>query len=252
MRAKPAYALRLASLALLAGLATASHADTIGFRVGAYQWQPDYEGSVRSGGESVDLEQDLGFSDDDASVVFLALEHPVPLLPNVLLQHTRLDSDATAVLNRSFTFDDVTYNVNDQVTTSLDLTHTDLTLYYEILDNWMELDLGLTVRHFSNEVSIRSTSAGASSVDLSVTLPMVYAAARFNLPLSGLYVAVDGSGVSYSGDRLIDYRALIGYETGIGLGVEVGVRRFDLRYEDDNDEADIKTDGVYGQVFYHF
>jgi outer membrane protein len=252
MRTPSTRALRLPTLALLASFAAGSHADMLGFRIGAYSWQPDYEGTVRSGGEKVDLQRDLGYSDDDASVIFLALEHPVPVLPNVLLQHTQLDSSASTVLNRSFTFDDVTYSISDSVTTDVDLTHTDLTLYYEILDNWVELDLGLTVRHFSNEVSIRSATAGDSSADLSVTLPMVYAAARFNLPLSGLYIAVDGSGASYSGDRLIDYRALIGYETSIGLGVEVGMRKFDLSYEDDNDEANIKADGVYGQVFYHF
>jgi outer membrane protein len=240
-------------MALLGGATASAHADAIGVRAGAYWWNPDFDGTVKSGGEKVDINSDLGFSDDSANVFFVAIEHPLPVLPNVLLQRTQLDSQATNALSRTFTFDGNTYTAADTVKTDIDLSHTDATLYYELLDNWLELDLGLTIRHFDNGVKIRAINAAKESkVDINATIPMLYASARFNLPLTGVYVAVDGNGVGYSGNTLIDYRAMVGYESPIGLGAEVGVRNFDLKYEDGNDRADVRLDGVYAEVFYHF
>lgn len=238
---------------LLSGLSLPALADAIGFRAGAYAWAPDISGTVRAGGENVDLQDDLGFSDENANVFFIAVEHPIPLLPNVLLQHTKLEADTTQTLSRSFTFDDVTYTAAETVKADLDLSHTDATLYYEILDNWVELDLGLTVRLFDNGVKIESQATGEKAeLDFDSALPMVYAAARFNLPLSGLYVAVDGNGIGYSDSTLFDYRAMVGYESPIGLGAEIGYRTFDLNYEDGDDDGDVKIDGAFAQVFYHF
>lgn len=242
------------SLALLSGLsASTAMADALGVRAGAYGWHPDYDGTVKSGGESVDLKNDLGYTDANSNVFFIALEHPIPLLPNILLQHTQLDSSATNQLSRSFTFDDVTYNTTDTVNSDLDLSHTDATLYYEVLDNWVQLDLGLTIRYFDGGVKIRSVDTGENSkYDLTGPIPMLYASARFDLPLGGLYVAVDGNGIDYSGNSLIDYRAMLGYETKIGLGAEVGVRNFHLRYEDGNDKADVTANGLFAELFFHF
>lgn len=245
------YRISLAFTAVFGAMT--AHADAVGVHLGTYFWQPDYDGTVRSGGEKVDINRDLGLSDDDANVIFIAIEHPIPLLPNVMVQRTKLDTKATKGLTRTFTFDDVTYTASDTVKTDLDLSHTDATFYYELLDNWAEVNLGLTVRHFDDGVTIRALNAGKSSkADLNVTLPMLYAAAKFNLPLTGLYVAVDGNGIGYSGSTLFDYRALLGYESKIGLGAEIGVRNFDLNYKDGDDRANVRVDGAYAQVFYHF
>jgi outer membrane protein len=251
---RPRRRLQHTFLALALSLAGAAvYADNVGFRLGAYHWQPDFDGTVRSGGEKVDIHRDLGLSDDDANIIFIAIEHPIPLLPNVLVQRTQLDTKATKQLTRTFTFDGTTYTGTDTVKTDLDLSHTDATFYYELLDNWAELNVGLTVRHFDEGVKIRAVNNGKSSkVDLNATLPMLYAAAKFNLPLTGVYIAVDGNGIGYSGSTLLDYRAMLGYESPIGLGAEIGLRNFDLNYKDGDDKADVKVDGAYAQVFYHF
>ncbi|MDB6061963.1 MAG: hypothetical protein JWM78_2066 [Verrucomicrobiaceae bacterium] len=248
-------AARVAMLAIGMSAAAAMpvHADAIGVRAGFYGWNPDFDGHVKSGGDRVDLHNDLGIDDDNATVFYVAIEHPLPLLPNVLLQHTQLDTDATHQLSRTFTFDDTTYTAADTVKTNLDLSHTDATLYYELLDNWVELDLGLTIRHFDKGVKITALNAAKSStLDIDSTIPMLYASARFNLPLTGLYVGVDGNGIGYSGNTLFDYRAMVGYETKIGLGAELGVRNFDLKYKDGDDKANVKVDGMYAELFYHF
>jgi outer membrane protein len=239
---------------IIAGLAsvisTTASADFIGFEVGAYAWQQNYDGIVQSGTDIVDLEQQLGFDDETNNSYYVLLEHPVPVLPNVLLQHTELDISADSTTS-GFTFEGIDFS-GTTISSISDLSHTDITLYYEILDNWVSLDVGLTARIFEEGVEI-SSIAGDASLDIDQTIPLLYLAAKIELPLTGLYVSADANGIGYSGDSFIDYRINIGYETSIGLGAELGYRSFDLDYEDDDDEfADLTIDGAYVGVFYHF
>jgi outer membrane protein len=230
-----------------------AQADALGFSIGAYTWQQKIDGTVRSGGENVDLNHDLNFDSHHGNVYFAEFDHPVPILPNLRIQHTEMKSSETSTLNRSITIDNVTYANATDVHTALDLSHTDATLYYRPLDNWIKLRFGLTLRDFDNGVKIRSLSTGdTAKVDINAVIPMIYLAARFDLPLTGLYVGTDANAIAYSGSHLYDARINAGYETPIGLGVEGGYRRFELKYDHSGDHADITIDGVYAEVFYHF
>lgn len=241
------------SIGTIAATAQFAHADALGFSVGAYAWQQNISGSVRSGGDNVDLHNDLGFSDDHNNVYFAEFDHPVPVLPNIRIQHTRLSTSATSTLGRTISVDGVTYSASTRVQSDLDLSHTDATLYYRPLDNWVKLRIGLTLRNFDKGVKIRSTSTGdTAKVDINAVLPMLYLAARFELPLTGLYIGADANGIAYSGSHLYDTRISAGYETPLGLGIEGGYRRFQLQYDRNGDHADLTIDGAYAEVFYHF
>lgn len=243
---------------LVAGLGLclpmAASADFIGFRVGAYAWQQQFEGSVQDGPDSIDIEDTLGIDDETNTVLQLSFEHPVPIIPNIALSRTDLDVSARNTIDQSFTFDGETFFISDTITTNADLSHTDVTLYYEILDNWVSLDVGITARLFDEGVHIRSTTSDAK-LDIDGGLPMLYAAVKFELPLSGLYIGADANGISYKDSSVIDYKVNIGYETSFGLGVELGMRSFEIDYEDEDDSsenADLTIDGTYVGVFYHF
>lgn len=234
-------------------VAQLAHADALGFSIGAYTWQQNMDGTVRSGGENVDLKNDLNFDRHRDNVYFAEFDHPVPLLPNIRIQHTAMKTSEDATLSRTITVDDVTYAAATDVHTELDLSHTDATFYYRPLDNWIKLRAGLTLRNFDKGVQIRSLSTGdTAKINVNATLPMVYLAARFDLPLTGLYVGADANGIVYSGSHLYDARISAGYETPIGLGVEAGYRRFELKYDHSGDHADVTIDGAYAEVFYHF
>ncbi len=232
-------------------LSGAAAADLLGFRLGAYNWQADLEGDVRSGSERVNIERDLGFDDDNFTVFYAALEHPLPLLPNIAVARTDLDASARGRPGKTFDFDGTVFTPLDQVSTDLDLSHTDVTLYYELLDNVVSLDLGLTVRRFDEGVTLAAAGRRAT-LELDETLPMLYVAARVDLPFSGLYAGVDANAVRYSDNRLVDYRAHVGYITSFGLGLELGLRSFDLSYDDSDDEADITIEGAYGSLLFRF
>lgn len=245
----------LAASALVLCLPISSYADTLGFKIGANLWQQNYDGTIQAGtgGTKIDLETDLGFDDDSGANFYVAIEHPIPILPNIRLQHTELDITESNTLQRSITFNDVTYNVSADIKSVSDLSHTDATLYYEVLDNWASLDLGITVRVFNEGVKITDqTNGNSSSEDLDETLPMLYGAVKFDLPLTGLYVGGDVNWVAISDDSLLDAKINVGYETSFGLGIEAGYRSFDLEIEDDEDKANVTIDGAYAGLFYHF
>ncbi len=241
--------------AIALALPLGAAADTLGFYVGANSWQQDFEGSVLSSNSetfnTVDLQDDLGYDDETATSFYVALEHPIPIIPNLRLAQTEVEIREDTTFNRNIEFDGVTYGVSEPITSVSDLSHTDLTLYYEVLDNWVSLDLGLTARIFSEGFEVSSMSE-SSEFELDETLPMIYAAVKFELPLTGLYIGAQGNGISYSGDSVMDYSINLGYETSIGLGIEAGYRSFEIEYEDDNEKADITIDGSYIGLFYHF
>ncbi|MEX1670282.1 TIGR04219 family outer membrane beta-barrel protein [Zhongshania guokunii] len=235
---------RLIALAILAAsVSVSSQADIIGATAGAYMWKQSWEGDVKAGSQSIDMNDDLGYDDETGKSFYVALEHPVPVLPNIRLQHTSLDISETSQLSRTFTFDGDTYTNADSVNSTTDLSHTDGTLYYEILDNWVNLDVGLTVRMFDGEVRLAATGRD-SSIDIDAPIPMAYVNARFELPLTGLYASGLGNVIAYGDNKVTDMTLALGYELGV-LGLEIGYRNFDVQLEDDNEETNVTVDGYF-------
>jgi hypothetical protein len=78
------------SLALLLVLVFHAHADTVGIQAGIGVWQPDIEGSF--GISEVITAEELGLQGEDANIFYIALEHPVPVLPNIRISRTDLEA----------------------------------------------------------------------------------------------------------------------------------------------------------------
>jgi outer membrane protein len=244
----------LAALSATCCFAMPSSADTIiGLYGGAGQWQSDYSGEA--GSVAVSLE-DLNIRDESNNVFYIALEHPIPLLPNIKVQQVSLDTAATSTLSEGFVFDELAFPAGTEVVTKLDLSHSDATLYYEILDNWVNLDLGLTLRAFDGEASVSSIDAGLTeTVELDAIIPMAYGKAQFDLPLTGWSVSASANLVSYDGNELSDYSAALAYDSDVlivfDVGVEIGYRAMTLKLEEDLD-TDIELEGPYASVTFHF
>jgi outer membrane protein len=154
------------------------------------------------------------------------------------------------LLTRDIDFDGSVFRVSDDVSAEADLTHTDATFYYEVLDNWVSLDLGFSVRLFDGFVEIQSAAESARE-DLDEPIPMLYAKFRFDLPLTGLSVDAEANGIGYSGNTLIDASLRLAYESGIGLGVEAGYRSMRLELDEDI-EGDIDLSGLFAGINFHF
>jgi outer membrane protein len=248
--------LGLTLLISLLFLSSASYAvPLVDFNISASRWQADYSGEVGQGSETATLKE-LGFDSDDHNTITLVFKHPVPIVPNVRLQRTDLSTDADGTLVRSLTIDNITFTASEDVATKLDLSHTDVTLFYSPLDNWVKFDIGLTGRLFDGEVEVVGSTSGTENVKLDEWLPMAYVGARFELPLSGLYLDATLNMISYDGNSLTDFTTALGY-TNDGLGVdlfaELGYRSFSLEVDDINDlQGNIDIDGIYFTVGLQF
>ena len=239
--------------ALVATTIPLAHADTVlGVYAGFGSWDTTYDG--QAGDPSITL-KDLGVNDHKNKYYYIALEHPIPVLPNIRLEHADITSKQTATVSKTFIIDGTTFTANDTITSEFDLTHTDATLYYELLDNWINIDLGLTARKFDGFVYAKSkTTATEKKVNVDQTLPMLYGKVQFDLPFTGLSAGVEGNYVSYQGDKVTDYSAKISYlfDSVLDVGLEAGYRKFSLTVDDDDLQAKVNLKGPYAAVIAHF
>ncbi|MBY6221325.1 TIGR04219 family outer membrane beta-barrel protein [Marinobacter nauticus] len=232
------------SLALAAPLADA---DVLGVGANVSYWDSDFSGEVVNKDSAVDIEKDLNL-DSDSNANFTAFfEHPIPVLPNVRLNYTSISQSGRGEIGLE-AFDDIP--VGAEVKSDLDIDQLDVTLYYEVLDNWVNLDLGLTARRFDGELVLRdqtplSTKVSETSVD--AVVPMGYLAARFDLPLTGVSLGAEGNFISYSGDSLHDFNAYGQYEFAM-LQLRAGYRQMAIDYEDDDDKLDVEMSGPFASV----
>src|SRR5690554_4488511 len=167
-----------------------AQADVLGFGASIGYWDSDLSGKAAKDGDRVDVEDELDLSNNTEANLSAFLEHPIPVLPNIRLSYIKIDQSGRGRLSSGF--DNIVAGA--PVDSSLKWRQADLTLYYEVLDNWVNLDLGLTVRDLDAELKVSDVAGLArSETDVDVILPMGYVAARFDLPLSGLSVGINGN-----------------------------------------------------------
>ena len=134
------------------------------------------------------------------------------------------------------------------------MSHDDIVLYYEVLDNRVNLGFGLDFKRFDGEVSMAgSVSTATKRTAVDETVPLLYGSARFDLPFSGFYVGADLSAVSLGDSSAEDLTLKLGYLSDVGLGSEGGIRTFSLELDDaDGLDSGIEYDGVYAQAYLRF
>lgn len=234
--------MRKLTLALGSSLILATpfaQADIVGLGASVGYWDTDVSGQVAAGNDSVDVSDQLQLKDDGNANAAIYFEHPVPLLPNVRLAYTQIQQSGNGTLTS-----DYGNATAGNVYSELDLQQLDLTLYYEVLDNWVNLDLGLTVRDFSGELLVTQTGSAPEQTKADAVLPMGYIAARFDLPLTGVAVGAEGNFIAYDGDSMRDFNVYGQYNISL-LQLRAGYRQIAVDYEDGQDVFDVKVDGPF-------
>lgn len=219
----------LLSTLLFAG---AANADFLGVTAEAGAFSPDVSdasyGVDGSGSSPADLDGKTG------AYYGIALDHPLPLIPNIRLQHLNLKANGSIGGSSA----------------KLDLSHTDYTLYYRFLDGlfWLDLDAGLTFRKFDG-----SATVNGNKTDLSDTQPLGYVSAFVTLPGTGLSLGGEVKAGGYSGTSITDTTLKVKYQTPFFVGLEGGYRTMSLDLND-IDNRDVKGDfkGAFIGAFIHF
>jgi len=225
------------ALVILPGIATA---DILSFAIGGGVWNETPTGNIikPSGAitPTVDVENNLFWSEESQGYLFATLEHPVPILPNVRLMYTKLDHAGSGTTN--FAFDGESFS--GTVANEFSIEQTDILGYYEVLDNVVSLDLGLNIRLLDLTYQIVDDAGTNTSGSVSAPVPMLYALIGGS-PWPGLLLSAEGNYMSISGSTISDFNAKISYTTDFFVGIEAGYRTQTIEL-DDVDDTNAKLD----------
>lgn len=183
-------------------LASAAHADVLGLTAEAGSFMTN---------DAEDLNSYFG----------IAVEHPIPLIPNFRLQNQSLEEKVG--------------------TSTIDLSHNDYTLYYEFLDGllWLDLDAGVTFRKI----------ADAGNSDIDGTYPLAYVSAYVSFPGTALSVGGEVKTGGGSDADINDTTFKIKYQPLVFAGIEAGYRTVT---EDFDSAGKFEPKGAFIGVFVDF
>ena len=251
------------AVAVAAALSAApAMADTVaGLYVGAQGWRTSTSGGFADNGtfSNDSTMADFNFDSQTNAAVYIAVEHPVPFVPNVKLNYTTLDSDGTTNLQSSFTFDGDLYTVGSSIYTETELTTTDIILYYELFDNdLISFDLGINGKYVDGTVYVMDQSSNTQGEQaFSGIVPMAYSRLQLGLPFTGLAAYAEGSYLSFDDHTFSDYQVAITYSfiesLAIDMTIQAGYRNVDIDIDDlDDVYADMTFDGPFAGIEIHF
>ncbi|MFT5225741.1 MAG: outer membrane protein [Polaribacter sp.] len=228
---------------------TSVNADFVRLDIGISHWAPILSGNFNSGNDaSIQTKSDLGINDPSQTSLVFILEHPIPVLPNVKYQTIDLATSGNKTLTKSQTFNGNTYNASSNVSSTFDLSHDNIVLYYEVLDNWVNLDLGVDLKRFDGQVGING-----DNIVVDETVPSLYISAKFDLPFTGFYAGANLMQLSSGDNSANDSTFLVGYESNTGLGIEGGVKAFSLDLNNaGNIDTNVEYNGLYLNGFFYF
>ncbi|TMM47946.1 TIGR04219 family outer membrane beta-barrel protein [Colwellia ponticola] len=240
--------------ALMCGSA---QADTLlGLYVGGQIWSNEASGSF---GEGRNNQTAFEFDDENQGSFYAALEHPIPLIPNIKIASTTLDTigGTTLPAGSSFTFKGQSYGAGSTLATTLDASFVDYTFYYEVFDNdLLTFDFGLTARDLEAYVKV-SDANNSSDLDVSGIIPMAYVSTIVGLPFTGFNIFAEANFISYDSQTVYDAQIGVSYaildNLAVDFDVTLGYRTVKMELDDlDNFYSDLTYDGFFVGAVVHF
>jgi outer membrane protein len=226
-------------------------ADTVlGLYLGADTWMPSSSGAMTT----ATSDSSQNFDEDTSSSYFVALEHPLPMIPNLMLRKTSLDLQGDAFDgNYYFNGDNTTYS-------NITLNQTDAIFYYELLDNGLtSLDLGINLRKADGEYNVFAASNNnlLETTTFSGYIPMLYAEGELGIITTGLSVYGDFNAISVGDHSMRDFQAGIAYRLIDSIAVDVsarlGYRRVKVELDNlDGISSNLDVKGITAGIRVHF
>ena len=240
-------------IVLLSLFSTLSMADTVlggEINLGFYTHSP--KGTLEYQGNSIDIIDTLNWETSSDIVASLYFEHPIPMLPNLKLGYSSLDNEGKERLSQEISFAGQHFSANTEVTSGLALKITDTTLYYELADNWISIDFGLTAKYLDGSAYVES-SVTKERKSFTAIIPLVYSKLRFEIPTTDIAFQMEGNYVAYENTIVYDIEAGIRYTVMLGAGVEIGYKQIKLKIDDIKGfNMDSDFSGLYGKLVWDF
>ena len=245
------------AIALVLASGNAAALPLIDFWAGAYSWNTTYSGDVSANPLDLSLENTLQLEDSNNNVVWAAFEHPIPVVPNVQIRQTTLETTGMGSITEEFTFGGETYSASESLNSNINLNHTDLTLYWGLPLPIVTVDFGLNIRQFDGELTIND-----GSTVLDAPIPMLFARVGGYLPFTGLSLMAEANYIGVGETNHMDVQVVARYTLPIipvlDVNIEAGYRAFQLNIDptdfggSSNDlNADIDMSGVFVGISFH-
>lgn len=197
----------LTALFLGCGLTTFSHADVLGLKADLSYW--NFEGYSENTTRHPVPEYQHALDRQGTAQLSAALEHPVPIIPNVKIKYVNLDSQSK---------EDI-----PGLSADIQLDRIDYILYYEILDNIVSADLGLGLTNLHGTVQHRNAPY-LTDYEADGYAALVYGQAGVKLPFTGLSAKAEAVLSRGSDTSLTDLQAEVQYNFIDNLLVDVGAK----------------------------
>lgn len=224
----------LISLLLGFGLSSFSHADVIGVKADLSYWNFD--------GYSQDNNFKHKLDRQGTAQLSVAVEHPVPLLPNAKIRYVNLDSNSE--------------QSSPANAADIKLNNIDYILYYELLDTVVHADIGAGLSNLDG--TVRNLNAGAlNQYDLDEYSPLLYATVGVKLPFTGMSAKAEAIYTHGSDSKKTDVQAELQYDfidnLLVDVGAKVGYRMMQVDFEQDQ-RPDLRLEfkGPYIGLDVHF
>lgn len=196
-------------LVLISSFCGYAQADFIGINIDANNWFYD------STAKSQKFNTQTDFPSNNALQVSLALEHAVPILPNVKVKYTQLNNDANQ-------------KIGLLPADHVELTNSNYLLYYKVLDNAINLDVGFGVTQLEGQLNLfRSNTYEKYTLDGNAAAGYVQVGAK--LPFTGLSARAEYTYSQALDVKVQDAQAEIQYDflrkkSLVDVGVKAGYR----------------------------
>ena len=245
---------------LAAGVAAmmcgSAQADTLlGLYIGGNIWANEASGSF---GQGSDNQAAFELDDQSQANFFVALEHPIPLIPNIQIASTTLDTVGGATIPAAFNFNGANYTANTSLDTTLDASFIDYTLYYEVFDNdLLTFDFGLTARDLEASILVTEPNSPTAPLNVAGMIPMAYLSTIVGLPFTGLNVFADANFITYDSQTVYDVEVGVSYSVldnlAVDLDLTLGYRAVKMELNDlDNFYSDLSYNGLFAGAIVHF
>jgi len=222
-------------------------ADTVfGVYAGAQAWYHDNSGSITTPLNVIPLASDIDSDNESSLSFYVAIEHGVPLIPNFKLKNSDINGQFINQIDVCPPENPCDSPIN------LDLSHTDLTLYYELLDNWVNLDLGLSALYFNGNNDF-SNSVDFSEINYSEIIPALYGKAEFEFPTTDFSASLTANVGTLTDKSAIDLELAASYKFALGFSIEAGLRKQTVDFEYSNRvKIDSTSTGAFAALNFHF
>lgn len=236
---------------------TGFSATVFGFQAGGGSWKHDPSGNITASSSDVstsaDLKNGLKLAEKSEGYSYFILEHPIPLIPNLKVLNTKLSSAGTGDIDATFSVNGINYTQGTAITSTLKLDSTDITLYYELLDNdLVSFDLGLTGKKVDGKLTaVATTLAANETATFSGTIPMVYGAVEIGLPY-GFALGADINWIGAGDSSITDTTFKVTYTSDYNFGIEAGIRNQTYDIDVDSVKAKMEFEGVFMGAFLKF